>query len=531
MKWRNNKPSWGILTLVLTLFITMTPIIFAEPINDGSFENVPSDWDEFFNTPCPISGIGDWSSIVPNIDGQQTLWVGGACGPSPIIIRNNGAQQSIPLAENAALLSFWFNPFKPNPGPANIDRAVVTIDDEEIWSLVVDGIGNPTGWNNAIIDISEFADQTVTLTLAMQQNIDGSIANVFFDAIEVFHPQITISQTVSPTAVFEGDPFTVEITIENSGDTVLENVAVSNSSFGNCDQAAGHLPMLQPSETVSYSCEIANAEAGLVNTATAQATTTAIEYPVEASQTVEVTVVNPLLALSVSPEAATVTEGEHLLFHITLTNSGTAGLEEVTILSEPDSGCDLFLDVLAVGQTAVFNCTYTPTESGTILFTATGTETTTKAEVATVTAISIEVLPTDPPTTLGRTVYLPVALNNYLSQNALGEPNDACSQAYPLETNQPYQFLAENTHDWYQFSLTSPTDVTVKLTNFAPVAGQIIIWRGSCDTLTLLGQNGNFSTTKTVSLTNQPVGTYYVWLINDGGANFNDEYTLDITTP
>lgn len=520
--------------LTLAFFITITPIIFAQPINDGSFENIPSDWSEFFFTPCNPSGIGNWSLISggpPNIDGDQTLWVGGLCDTNPPIIRINGAQQSIPLAENARLLSFWFYPIKGTPDPQNTDRAVIFIDDVEIWTLDVDGINNPPVWSNVLVDISQFADQTISLSLAIEQDADNSIANVFFDAIEVFHPEITINQTISPTAVFEGTPFTVEITVENSGDTLLENVSVSNTNFIDCDQPVGNLPSLEPGETISYSCEIASAETELANTALAQATTTTIEYLVDANHTIDVPVITPLLELVVSPDAASITEGDQLFFNITLTNNGSTTLNDVNIHSEPEIGCDLTLDTLSVGQTAVFNCTYTPDASGTILFTATGIESMTNIEVVTATAVSIEILPINPPTTPGFATFLPLTLNNFFSQNELGEPNDACSQAYPVEINQPHQFLAENVHDWYHFSLDAPSNITIKLTEFEPIAGQITIWKGSCGNLTFLGQNGDFSKTKTITLSNQSAGDYYIWLINDGGVNQNDKYTLDITTP
>ena len=96
----------------------VAPSLFAELINDGSFEADPesSTWEEFNSTPCNPTGIGDWSSFEnapENFDGQQSLWVGGTCGG--IFVRNNGARQSISLEENAALLSFWFNPVKINP--------------------------------------------------------------------------------------------------------------------------------------------------------------------------------------------------------------------------------------------------------------------------------------------------------------------------------------------------------------------------------------------------------------------------------
>ena len=184
----------------------------------------------------------------------------------------------------------------------------------------------------------------------------------------------------------------------------------------------------------------------------------------------------------------------------------------------PDTGCTLLSDSLGVGQTAVFNCTFTPTQSGIIEFLATGSDALTNTEVSAEATISVELLPINPPTVPTFSQYLPLISHDYFSQTPLGEPNDTCSQAAPISINQPSEFLAEDVNDWYQFTLDSASDLTAKLTNFAPIAGQITLWRGNCQNLTFLGQNGDFPSPKSIALTNQPPGTYYLWLINDGGA-------------
>ncbi|VAW36774.1 hypothetical protein MNBD_CHLOROFLEXI01-3068 [hydrothermal vent metagenome] len=162
---------------ILLLFIV--PQLFAELLNDGSFENQPSDWEEYYNTACNAVSIGDWTSALgePPPDGQQSFWAGGACGS---VVANNGARQEITFQPDAALLSFWYLPFKEFADPQSNDIAVVAFDDTTIWELNVDGITSPTGWNNAILDITQFSDQTGTLSIEMQQNSDQFVAPYLF---------------------------------------------------------------------------------------------------------------------------------------------------------------------------------------------------------------------------------------------------------------------------------------------------------------------------------------------------------------
>jgi hypothetical protein len=128
-------------------------------------------------------------------------------------------------------------------------------------------------------------------------------------------------------------------------------------------------------------------------------------------------------------------------------------------------------------------------------------------------------------------VYLPLALNNFV----IGEPNDGPCQAYPINLNHDYYFLPDDENDWYQFELPSSGNVVVELTDFAPLAGQILVYHGdSCNSLTsddLLGNNGDFSPTKIVSFSAPSAGTYYVWVINDGAINATHAYKLRIQFP
>jgi hypothetical protein len=231
------------------------------------------------------------------------------------------------------------------------------------------------------------------------------------------------------------------------------------------------------------------------------------------------------------PATVNVPEGEPVQISLTLTNNGNRGLTQVQIASVQATNCNVAVGALAVGATAVSTCTYTPSQSGTIVFTATAVEPTTGRGASAETAVTIKLLPTDPPSFPTFTQYIPVVTNNFINHTPLGEPNNACDQAFPITTNQTYQFLAEDSYDWYTFTLQTTKSITVNLTNFVPVAGQITIWRGTCQNLTFLGQDGDFATTKSINLSNQPAGTYYIWVINDGSPNANEKYGLSVAAP
>lgn len=180
-----------------------------------------------------------------------------------------------------------------------------------------------------------------------------------------------------------------------------------------------------------------------------------------------------------------------------------------------------------VGINDQYACAYNGAVSGqmgeVITHTAVVTGTTTNSLIAvnSATASVTITTPVDPPDDM---IYLPVVL----SPDLYGEPNNSCNDAHPLVLNQPGSFLAEDTNDWYAFTLPVASHVQVVLANFVPAVGQITVWSGNCADAQLIGHDGSRNTDRVLDLGMQPAGPYYIWLINDGPTNMTDFYTLTV---
>ena len=119
-------------------------------------------------------------------------------------------------------------------------------------------------------------------------------------------------------------------------------------------------------------------------------------------------------------------------------------------------------------------------------------------------------------------LYLPLLLNNY----PLIEPNNNCGEAYGIGTGIDYEFTADDTEDWYSVTLTSAGNLTAVLSSFEPAQGQLIVYGGTCNSLVLLQNNGDPTTTKIINLGNRPAGTYYIRVFSDPVTNTT--YTLRV---
>ncbi|MBK8901373.1 MAG: cadherin domain-containing protein [Anaerolineaceae bacterium] len=104
-------------------------------------------------------------------------------------------------------------------------------------------------------------------------------------------------------------------------------------------------------------------------------------------------------------------------------------------------------------------------------------------------------------------IYLPIMLNNYPPI----EPNNHCGQAYAIGSGITYEFTSDDVEDWYAFTLTSPGNLTITLSNFEPAQGQLVVYGGVCGSgLVALQNNGNSQSTKIINLGVRPAGTYYI---------------------
>lgn len=128
------------------------------------------------------------------------------------------------------------------------------------------------------------------------------------------------------------------------------------------------------------------------------------------------------------------------------------------------------------------------------------------------------------------TVYLPVIYNNYI----LGEPNDSACQAYEIGLNQEYYFLPDDVEDWYVFELISTSDITVRISNYMPPDGQLLIYTASNCSLVFNhipgGHRDDISPGASITLNNQPPGTYYVRVYTAVVPSNPTPYTLIVET-
>jgi hypothetical protein len=125
----------------------------------------------------------------------------------------------------------------------------------------------------------------------------------------------------------------------------------------------------------------------------------------------------------------------------------------------------------------------------------------------------------------------PAGFRLFLAVAMLGpggeEPNNRCADAYAVEPNRTYRFLADDQHDWFTFVLAEAAEVTVRLRDFVPESGQVAAFRGeSCGATVTLGNYGLPGTTKTLALGVQPAGRYFVYVSNDGVMNGSEPYEL-----
>lgn len=95
----------------------------------------------------------------------------------------------------------------------------------------------------------------------------------------------------------------------------------------------------------------------------------------------------------------------------------------------------------------------------------------------------------------------------------------------------PRQFYAEDFQDWYHFTLPVDAQVTVRLSQFVPLAGQIAIYRGpTCGSAEFLVNNGDTTLEKVLNLGIQQAAHFFIFVSNDGVYNDTQPYILLIET-
>ena len=393
------------------------------------------------------------------------------------------------------------------------------------------GPGRTTTFECSVAGVT--ADFTDVITVTGRYTIPSGtvVVNDFVQAFVDATPMITVTKTADPESMPEpGGAVTFTVEIDNAGDQVTL-VALEDSAFGDLSDAGNASVMNNDCPTIvtiltatasvcSFQAQITSSPGVHTNTITATVED-ANENQVDGSDTAMVTIEDVpssiVTTLTAAPTSVTA-PGGNVTFTVRVSN--TSAVDTVTINAltgdtpldnlNGKGNCSL-PQVLAAGEG--YQCQVTAMVEGTA------------GQGKSVTVIaaghdddSLEVTDSSPPVNITITarpttlVFVPLALNNFV----VGEPNNACTDAYPITINADYHFLPDDANDWYHFSLGSSGKLVIELSNFVPVQGQIILYKGSCGNLTIVKNNGNFLPTKVIEVDPADAGSYYVRVITDG---------------
>lgn len=181
--------------------------------------------------------------------------------------------------------------------------------------------------------------------------------------LRIVSPAVEITKTPQSPQVLPGSIATFTITVRNTGDVDLSNLAVSDPLTPSCDRAAGVLPGLVPTAATSYTCDTAPLNADLSNVA--MVTADSVGGVVSDSATALVTVDLRQAAVQITKTAQTpqVTAGTAATFTIGLQNTGDVDLTNIAVSDPLSPNCTRTAGQLATlvpGGSTAYTCDSAP---------------------------------------------------------------------------------------------------------------------------------------------------------------------------
>ncbi|MCP5094464.1 MAG: DUF11 domain-containing protein [Chloroflexi bacterium] len=414
----------------------------------------------------------------------------------------------------------------------NVDLFNISVDAPKVSDCIqtIDqlnvGVSHSYNCTEPSITLSFLNIVTVTANDQLN-NIVSANDDAFVDVID---SDIVIAINPDTQTVVSGNVAKFNVFVFNIGDVDLTNVQLFSEQVPDCNRTFNELAA---DNNTSFTCESSSVTEPFVNTVTATAFNPIANIEVSDSDIAFVDMLSLVIIINATPTSFE-SPGGGTAVTVNLTNIGNKSLTLTNITgtlfktntdqeNSPLLNNSCTLDQIIIANGGTFDCAFDVE-----IFESTG-EYDLEIEVTATDNNQIEVTgKAQTPITITppqiSNLYIPLLLNNYI----FGEPNDICTEPFDIAVNTPYNFLADDINDWYYFELDSPANLTATLTNFAPIYGQISIWYGPCNAPVFLGHNGDFSTTKTVTLGLQPAGEYRVWVINDGSTTTNLLYTLQI---
>lgn len=245
------------------------------------------------------------------------------------------------------------------------DPEVADCDGWTVSNLAVGASANHTcTQSNVTASFTNTAVATGTAALGGQVVTGTGIA-----VVQVINPALAISKTPDSQLAQSGDAVTFTITVTNTGDITLANVAVTDLFAPDCNQSLGDM---SAGASSSYTCTMTTTS-DLTNTAVVIGAPPAGPN-VTASDDAFVNVVSPALQISKTSDVQFALSGDIVTFTISVTNTGDISLTNIIVNDDQAPDCDdRNLGTLDVGVSSSFTCTRIVTVDLTNTATVTGT--------------------------------------------------------------------------------------------------------------------------------------------------------------
>ena len=142
-----------------------------------------------------------------------------------------------------------------------------------------------------------------------------------------FVPEVSLSKSPDEQVVVAGGTASFEIIVENTGDVPLRDLSVSDPLTPDCDQLIATLAI---GERFTYACSAEDVQASFLNTASVSASPGNLLE----SDSAQVTVSEPGIALSKSADMTLATVNDLITYTYVITNTGNVSLSDVSLVDD-----------------------------------------------------------------------------------------------------------------------------------------------------------------------------------------------------
>ncbi|MFI5607558.1 hypothetical protein [Amycolatopsis sp. NPDC051903] len=330
----------------------------------------PQDHDTL---PATATWTFTCTTTAPADDVTESLTVTATPPVGPVVTAN--AEASVDVIHPAVALTQTVAPSVVRPGePATFTVTATNTGDVELHDVSVADAAAPE-CAKRLGSLAPRAKQTYTCTHAGGDDLTSATVVTGTDPanrpvtataeahVDVIHPAVTISQTIAPQQVREGDPVTFTLTVRNSGDVPLTKVSVVDDRTATCARPA---TTLAPGATENYTCTTRAGHDGYTNTAKVTGTDP-LGGAVTASADASFTVLHPGLSLTRTGHGGPFRAGDAVTTTLTVTNTGDTPVTKVQVTDDQVPACAKTFGTLAPGAKQSYDCTSPAPADDTVL--------------------------------------------------------------------------------------------------------------------------------------------------------------------